>query len=200
VDKRLAPGGGIWGGSMGFNWVVLQRELSSTLSALGVPFEEREEALLVPSLALSSALILRASSHPRISFLNLTSAVDLRVEGDRVAGVVVNFTPIEMASLHVDPMVLCSRAVVDATGHEAVLVNLYARRKPLQLRGEGFMNAELGEGEVVELTRMVAPGLFVCGMAAINLGGGHRMGPIFGGMLLSGERVAELVAAYLEGL
>jgi thiamine thiazole synthase len=46
---------------------------------------------------------------------------------------------------------------------------------------------------VVSHTREVYPGLIVAGMAANAVAGEHRMGPIFGGMLLSGERAAELI-------
>jgi thiamine thiazole synthase len=44
----------------------------------------------------------------------------------------------------------------------------------------------------------VFPGLFVAGMAANATFGGPRMGPIFGGMLLSGEKVAMLIKERLE--
>jgi len=44
--------------------------------------------------------------------------------------------------------------------------------------------------QTVENTREVYPGLFVSGMAANTVCGGYRMGPVFGGMLLSGQRAA----------
>ena len=37
--------------------------------------------------------------------------------------------------------------------------------------------------------------MYVAGMAANATFGSYRMGPIFGGMLLSGEKVAEELAA-----
>ena len=36
-------------------------------------------------------------------------------------------------------------------------------------------------------------GLYVCGMASSAVSGTPRMGPIFGGMLLSGQKVARLI-------
>jgi thiamine thiazole synthase len=57
------------------------------------------------------------------------------------------------------------------------------------------MWAEVAERFTVENTKEAYPGLFVCGMAANAVFGGPRMGPIFGGMLLSGKKAAELVMA-----
>jgi sulfide-dependent adenosine diphosphate thiazole synthase len=39
----------------------------------------------------------------------------------------------------------------------------------------------------------------VCGMAANASFGSYRMGPIFGGMLLSGEKAAKEIAERLKG-
>ena len=55
------------------------------------------------------------------------------------------------------------------------------------------MYAEKGERLVVEKTGEVCPGLYASGMSVASLYNLPRMGPIFGGMLLSGKRVAEIV-------
>ena len=55
------------------------------------------------------------------------------------------------------------------------------------------MDATAGEAFVVERVAEADPGLWVTGMAVCAAFGGPRMGPIFGGMLLSGRRVAELI-------
>jgi thiamine thiazole synthase len=199
LDRRLAPGGGIWGGAMGFNKVVLQKETAGILEEAKVPYEEHEDgALVVSSLAFASGLIAKAASHPNIHFFNLMTVVDLHFQGERAAGVVVNASAIELQGLHVDPLVFTGKAVLDATGHDAVLARLFYRRRQEGIAGENFMDAVKGERDVVENTRMIAPGLFVAGMAANNVFGGCRMGPIFGGMLVSGKKAAELIKAYLK--
>jgi ribulose 1,5-bisphosphate synthetase/thiazole synthase len=66
-----------------------------------------------------------------------------------------------------------------------------------RITGQGAMNVAAGEQFVAERAGKVCEGLYVSGMAVCVVFGGPRMGPIFGGMLLSGRRVAELVAAEL---
>ena len=58
--------------------------------------------------------------------------------------------------------------------------------------GERPMHAEIGEGALVGNTQEVYPGLVVAGMAANAVFASPRMGPIFGGMFLSGCRAAEV--------
>ncbi len=60
------------------------------------------------------------------------------------------------------------------------------------------MWAEMAEGMIMENTREIYPGLVVSGMAANAVCGTHRMGPIFGGMLLSGKRAAEVSLQILQ--
>ena len=60
------------------------------------------------------------------------------------------------------------------------------------------MWAELGEESVVQNTKEVYPHLYLAGMAANAVYGGPRMGPIFGGMLLSGQKVAKLILDALK--
>jgi thiamine thiazole synthase len=97
-----------------------------------------------------------------------------------------------MTNLHVDPLTFTSKVVMDSTGHEAVVANCLAKRGILSLKGESIMNAQLGEEGVIEGTREVYPGLIVTGMASAQFYGTPRMGPIFGGMLLSGKKAANI--------
>jgi len=205
LEKRLAPGGGTWGGGMLMNTVVTQPEAEHLLADLGVRYEANEEGLLVAqSVELASALILKAI-RAGASILNAITVQDVMVSDERVTGLVGNFTPVDVARMHVDPLMFRSRAVLDGTGHDAVVANLLAKhgfqlRTPSgKIEGEGPMWAEKGEEAVVTYTREIFSGAYVSGMAACVVFGGPRMGPIFGGMLLSGEKVAGLISEALRG-
>jgi thiamine thiazole synthase len=120
-----------------------------------------------------------------------------------VTGVVAGRSLLAEA-LPIDPITFPARAVIDATGHEAALVaclrrrHLAAGRLRAEAAGEGLMDAAAGEAFVVEEVCEAFPGLWITGMSVCAALGGPRMGPIFGGMLLSGARAAEQVAAALR--
>jgi thiamine thiazole synthase len=121
-------------------------------------------------------------------------------EQDRVCGTVINWTPVAALPREitcVDPIALESRVVVDATGHDACVVRSLEKRGLLKTRGEGGMWVEKSEDLIVEHTGEVHPGLVVCGMAVSTTYGLPRMGPTFGGMLLSGTRAAEVIRKLL---
>jgi len=50
----------------------------------------------------------------------------------------------------------------------------------------------------VERTGEIYPGLYLAGMSVASVLGLPRMGPIFGGMLKSGRRAAELISERLR--
>lgn len=200
LEKRLAPGGGIWGGGMAMNVAVLQDEAVTLLDTLGIRSEPRRENLhAVDAVELAAGLCLKAL-HAGAPVLNLMTVEDLCVQQGRVTGVVVNRTNIS-GHLPVDPIVFSADAVLDATGHEAVLVGCLRKRELLPAdaaTGEGPMDATAGEAFVVERAGEIFPGLWLAGMSVSAALGGPRMGPIFGGMLMSGKRVAAAMADTLR--
>jgi thiazole biosynthesis enzyme len=204
VEKRLSPGGGTWGGGMAMNVAVVQDEAVPLLEELEIRYQSKSGGLhTVDSVELAAGLCwtaLRAGA----AVLNLVDVEDLSVHAGRVTGVVVNRTMIS-GVLPVDPITFSARATLDATGHEAVLVECLRKRNLLSeldegsVATEGPMDATAGEQFVVERVAQVYPGLWISGMSVCATLGGPRMGPIFGGMLLSGQRVAREILLELNG-
>ena len=56
-----------------------------------------------------------------------------------------------------------------------------------------MMDGRKETSDLLAIMKEYFPGLFACGMSANNVSGGYRMGPIFGGMLLSGRKAANLI-------
>jgi len=202
VEKRLSPGGGIWGGGMAMNEVVVQNDALPLLDELEITHLPVGGNLhTVDAVELAAGLCLKAVQAGAV-LLNLTMVEDVCVRQGRVTGVVVNRTMIG-GELPVDPITFSAKAVIDTTGHEAVVVDSLRKRGMLadspiaKQHGEGPMDAASGEAFVVENVAQVFPGLWVSGMSVCATLGGPRMGPIFGGMVLSGKRVAKAISSAL---
>jgi thiamine thiazole synthase len=200
LEKRLSPGGGLWGGGMGMSEAVVQDEALPVLRDTGMEAKSARPGLYtIDAMKLASGLCFQALQAGAEMF-NLITVEDVCVYAGRLAGVVVNRSMIAGA-LPVDPITLTAGAVIDATGHEAFVVEMLRRRNLLDpsavapRRGEAPMDAHAGEAFVVENVREVFPGLWISGMSVCATLGGPRMGPIFGGMLRSGKRAAELILA-----
>ncbi len=206
LEKRLAPGGGIWGGGMGFKYVIIQEEAKDILDDFNIPSQPYEKGLLaVDAITFASGLIFNASVMG-VNIFNLTAVEDLLVREGRVAGVVINNTFAKMNHFPIDPLTIEAKAVVDATGHDHEVVKTLSQKNDVTLNtptgkplGERSLFAETAEQAVVTNTKEVYPGLFVCGMATAAVYGGYRMGPIFGGMLLSGRKLAGLLEEACKG-
>ncbi|AEK72304.1 ribulose-1,5-biphosphate synthetase [Thermococcus sp. 4557] len=189
-EKKLSIGGGIWGGAMGFNKVVVQEEAREILDEFGIDYRPFKNGLYVADAIETATTIASRAVNAGVRFFNMIEVEDLVLKDNRVAGIVINWTPVMMTGLHVDPLTVEARFVVDSTGHGAQVSQHLVRRGLLQVPGEGPMWAEKGEELTVKHTREVFPGLYVTGMAANALAGAPRMGPIFGGMFLSGRKAA----------
>ncbi|MEJ5256838.1 MAG: sulfide-dependent adenosine diphosphate thiazole synthase [Fervidobacterium sp.] len=212
-EAKNEPGGGIWGGGMMFNELVLESELEGFLKEYSIKYVKHSDLITVDSVHFASALLYHATLNGAVLFNNVF-VEDLVMYDKRICGVVINWLPTVKERLHVDPITVVAKFTVDGTGHPANLVRLLSKRGiMMSVTGstenlcscgtvdyEFPMDAENGEKFVVENTREVYPGLYVMGMAAVSVGGGPRMGPIFGGMIFSGIRAAELILSELKRL
>ena len=206
-ESRLTPGGGVWGGGMLFNELVVQDDALDILQEFRIaarPIEGipgAEGYFTVDSVEMASGLIFGAV-HGGAKLFNAIKVEDIVFHDNRVAGLVINWSTVLKLGLFVDPLTVLADAVVDATGHPSSIMNLAIGKAKIRLDtptggilGERPMWVDQGEVSAVESTGEYYPGLFACGMSANNVMGGYRMGPIFGGMLKSGKKVAEMIIA-----
>ena len=198
LERTLRPGGGLPGGAMMYNKIVIQEESKPLMDEWGIETRHYQENYYVASALETLGVLLAQSIKSGTHIFNCISAEDVMIYDNRVCGVVINWSSAEIAGMHVDPLTMRSRFVVDATGHAAEIAHVVARKSGAKLLtstggviGEKPMWADKGERILMTNTKEIFPHLYVCGMAANAVFGGPRMGPIFGGMLLSGKMVAD---------
>ncbi|MCD6417907.1 thiazole biosynthesis protein [bacterium] len=198
-ERKLSVGGGMWGGGMMFNFIVVQEDAVPILKELGItPEPYSEDGYFTACSIRTMATLTAKATEAGATIFNAMTVEDVVWDGKRVGGVVVNWSAAQVAGLHIDPLTIRAKYVVDATGHDTDVLKTLVRKNGVKLStptgnilGEQSMFALSGEKDVVRNTMEVYPGIFVAGMAANATFGGHRMGPIFGGMLLSGKKVSE---------
>lgn len=208
-ERKLSLGGGMWGGGMTWNVIVVQEGSKHVLEELGVPMEHyRDEYYTCDAVTATTTLASQACLAGTQVF-NCMSVEDVCIREEngekRVTGLVINSSPVEMAGLHVDPLVIDCKYVIEATGHDTEVLKTLCRKNDIKLdtpsgkiEGEQSMWAEVAEANTVRHTREVFPGVYVTGMAANATFGSYRMGPVFGGMLLSGVKAAQEIGEKLS--
>jgi thiazole biosynthesis enzyme len=182
-----------------FPRIVVQKEGCRILDEFGIWYREYDEGYYVASSIETVSKLTAGAIDAGAEIINLVYVEDVMIrEDERVAGLVINWEAVERTGLHVDPLSVRAKVVIDGTGHDANVCKVVQKKIP-QARvgsagvvGEKPMWAEMGEKSVVEVTQEVYPGLIAAGMAAAAVSGSPRMGPVFGGMLLSGEKAAAL--------
>jgi thiamine thiazole synthase len=209
-ESGLAPGGGMWGGGMMFNEIVLQDDAVHIGEELGISYSPKGQGYYTMDSVEATSTIISRCVKAGTTIFNLVRVTDVLFRENagqpRVSGLVINWSPVEKLGLHVDPLGIGASFVVDGTGHPAEICRIVRRKidskldtKTGDVVGEMPLWAEKGEQFTVSNTGEIFPGLYVAGMAANNAFGGPRMGPIFGGMLLSGKKVAEILTEKLKG-
>ena len=197
LERNNYLGGGFWIGGYLMNKVTVRAPAQEQFDLLGVPYEEVEPGLYVADGPHACSKLIASACEAGVKIINLTSVEDVILDDDqRVCGVVINWTPVQALPRQitcVDPVAIEARVVVDATGHDAAVAKTLESRGLLQVPGNGAMNVRQSESIIVERTGEVYPGLYVAGMAVASAYALPRMGPTFGGMLLSGQRLAQML-------
>jgi thiazole biosynthesis enzyme len=200
-ERKLSVGGGMWGGGIMFSRIVVQNEAKKVLDELAISAKQYQKGYYIADAVEAVSTLCSRCVKAGTKIFNLLSVEDVMIrEDDRITGLVLNWSAVSLASLHIDPVAIKAGLVIDATGHDAEICRIVGRKTVagVEVRGEKSMWAEVGEKEIVENTRQVCPGLLVTGMAANAVFGSPRMGAVFGGMLLSGKKAAELAMDLLK--
>lgn len=201
-EKKLSIGGGMWGGGMLFNEIVVQEEGKAILDEYGIRTSLYEQGYYTADAVESVTTLCSAACRAGAKIFNCMTVEDVVIRDNKICGLVINWTPVEMAGLHVDPLTISAKFIVDATGHDTEVLKVICRKSGVKLftetgsiLGERSMWAEKAERLTLINTKEVFNNVYVAGMSANATFGGPRMGPIFGGMLLSGKKVAEMIIA-----
>lgn len=197
-ERRLSFGGGIGGGGNLIPKIVVQDEALEIIEDFNIRYRKSDNGLysIDPPEFIAKLASRALDANVKILLGVDVEDVIVREKPPRVVGALWRWTAIDLSKLHVDPLYVNSRAVVDATGHDAEIVNIASIKNPdlkIELKGEKSNYSEISEKLVVEKTGRVAQGLYVTGIAVCSVYGLPRMGPIFGGMLLSGKKLASII-------
>ncbi len=207
IERNIYAGGGFWQGGFLFPKTVVEAPGNEVIDDLGIEMDEVKPGLFIADSFKVVSKLLSAAADSGVKLLNSTYVDDVIYKNGRVSGVVVNWFPITQMPKFItcmDPIALESKIVIDATGHDANIVNRVKEITDQDTfeakveRRHGAMDIASAEKEVVEHTEEIYPGLIICGMAVSNVYRTPRMGPIFGGMLLSGRKAAELTLEILK--
>lgn len=202
VERNNYLGGGFWIGGFLMNKLTVRSPGHKELEKLGVRLTETTPGLYLADAPEACSKLIASTCDAGVQILNMTSVEDVVLRGGRVAGTVINWTPVQALPRQitcVDPISVEAKVVVDATGHDASVCKRLAQRGLLEIVGMGAMDADSSEDAIVEGTGEVFSGLIACGMSVSTVRGVPRMGPTFGGMLVSGQRAAQIAAGMLVG-
>ncbi len=196
VEQNNYLGGGFWLGGYLMNKITIRAPAQKHLDELGIPYQEAIKGLFLADGPHACSKLIAAACDAGVKFANMTKFDDVVIrEGGRIGGAVINWTPISALPREitcVDPVAIESTMMIDASGHDAVVIKKLEERGAIKTQGYGAMWVERSEDLVVEHTGEAHPGLIVTGMAVSTTYGLPRMGPTFGAMLVSGRRAAEI--------
>jgi thiamine thiazole synthase len=197
----------MWAGGMMFPRIVVQEEARLILEDFGIRHKEYQPGYYVANSIESVGKLIAGATSAGAEVFNLVNFEDVMIrENDKITGIVINWGTVAEQRLHVAPLMIRTKLVIDGTGHDAAVCNTILRKIPnakigkLGVLGEKPMWSEVGERLTVDATQEIYPGLIVAGMAANAATCAPRMGPIFGGMFLSGKKAAKLALDRLKCL
>ncbi|CAO3645099.1 unnamed protein product [Cunninghamella echinulata] len=184
IEQNVSPGGGCWLGGQLFSAMVVRKPAHEFLKDVGVPFDEKENYVVVKHAALfTSTIMSKLLARPNVKLFNATAVEDLIVKDRKVCGVVTNWALVTMnhdTQSCMDPNVMECKVVVSGCGHDGPMGASGVKRLESiglveRLKGMHCLDMNAAEGDIVKYTREVTPGMVVCGMEVSELDGAPRM-------------------------
>ncbi|HDM66779.1 MAG TPA: thiazole biosynthesis protein [Thermoplasmatales archaeon] len=119
-ERKMSIGGGMWAGGMMYPVIVVQEEAKHLLEECGVNLREEEESYWSANAIESVVKLGSAAIDAGAKIFNGISVEDVLLdERNRVNGFVINWSAVDLAGLHVDPMSIRATFCIDATGQPA---------------------------------------------------------------------------------
>jgi len=172
---------------MMFNEIVVQEEGKNILDLFNVGTQEYAQGYFTADAIEAVSTICSQAVKAGVKIFNCITVEDVMIREGRVVGLVINWSPVEMTGLHVDPLSIKADFIIDATGHDTEVLKVIERKSDVKLNtetgkllGERSLWADKAERMTIENTGKICPGVYVAGMSANAAFGGPRMGPIFG--------------------
>lgn len=205
IEQSVAPGGGCWLGGQLFSAMIVRKPAHEFLKDVGVPFEEKENYVVVKHAALFTSTVLsKLLQRPNVKLFNATAVEDLIVKGNKVSGVVTNWALVTLTGHDtqscMDPNVIEAKVTVSGCGHDGPFgASMVKRLRSIGLvkESKGMQCLDMNSAEdgmslvlfrllcrktdlmvliaIVKNTREVAPGIVMTGMELAELDGASRM-------------------------
>lgn len=202
IERNNFLGGGMWIGGYLMNKVTMRAPAQEILDELNIPYKTTQPGLFVADAPYFASGLIRGACEAGVKFLNMTVVEDVVVKSNALTGLVINWMPVTMLPKMItclDPIVIESKLIIDATGHDAAICRLLAKRHLLNPKGMGPLHVEASEQAIVERSKQIFKNLIVSGMAVSEEFGLPRMGPTFGGMIMSGVAAGKHALSLLSG-
>jgi ribulose 1,5-bisphosphate synthetase/thiazole synthase len=114
---------------MRLNEVTISRAILEEQHRVLINYPEMDAAVVVggPSGLACAALLGERGVRCALIEKKLSTGGGMWGDG-RVGGLVINWTPVDMAGLHVGPLTVACTCTVDATGHDAMIARMVERK------------------------------------------------------------------------
>ena len=127
-ERKLSIGGGMWGGGMMFPVIVVQKESKYILEDAQINVRNEGNGYYSADSIEAITKLCSSAIDAGTKIFNTISVEDVLLKKNKVNGFVINWSAVEIAGLHVDPLSIRAKYCIDATGHAAEVCNIVKKK------------------------------------------------------------------------